>query len=520
MTRSRVGRAVTAAAVSVLLLGAVPAAVSGQTIRFCPGTPAPTAFNPATGAYEEGRSFDPFICAEQPCGEILHNMFEGLVSISDTQVIQPELATSWQRLDDVRFRFTLRRGVTFHNGEPFDAEAVRFSLMRASQAYGATAWFPEIAQVEIPDPYTVDVVLKAPDSLFLYRLEHIGLIQPARYFRQVGPAEFGEHPVGTGAFRFVRWDKAGREVLLEANPQYWRRGYPKVKRLIYNYTDSETALDLLTKGKLDLIRRLNPRKTTQFMETGTGKVVKAWLPQLVLGPFNLLKPETRLKDLRVRQAINLAINREDLIRYGAVGNGRLLGGYTVPEDPNHAGLQPYSLNVSKAQQLLREAGYSEGFKLSMLVSNEVPPQVENIIAVSLRQIGITVSFRTASEAEFLKELYLPKFTASSPPSFDVLLLSMPAGTIFHSGYVPMTLLYSKKPNESAVRDPILDRLYEDAIRTYDGAKASALWKKLEEYVYRNDLLLIGYQERAVFGASKRLHFTPRTLMSFWDAYYE
>jgi peptide/nickel transport system substrate-binding protein len=508
-----------AAGAACLFLGGSPAA--GQTIRFCPGTPAPTAFNSATGAYEEGSSFDPFICAEQPCGELLHNIFEGLVSVSDRQAIQPELATGWQRLGEVRFRFTLRRGVAFHNGEPFDAEAVRFSLLRAAQAYGATAWFPEIAQVDVPAPYTVDVVLRAPDSLFLYRLGQIGLILPPRYFRQVGQTAFGESPVGTGPFRFVRWDRTGREVVLEANDRYWRPGSPKVKRLIYRYMDSERALDLLTKGELDVIRRLNPRKTTQFMETGTGKVVKAWLPQLVLGPFNVLKPGTPLRDLRVRKAINLAINREDLIRYGAIGNARLLAGYTVPGDPNHGDLRPYPFDAAQARELLRDAGYARGFTLSMLVSNEVPPQLENIIAVSLRQIGITVTFKTASEAEFLKELYLPKFTASpAPPSFDVLLLSMPAGTIFHSGNVPMTLLYSRKPNESAVRDPVLDDLYEQALRTYDPRKAGELWKKLEKYVHDEHLLLIGYQEKAVFGATKRLRFTPRTLMTFWDAAYD
>jgi peptide/nickel transport system substrate-binding protein len=284
--------------------------------------------------------------------------------------------------------------------------------------------------------------------------------------------------------------------------------------------DSEKALDLLIAGKLDLIRRLNPRKTTQFMQTGTGKVVKAWLPQLVLGPFNLLKPQTPLKDIKVRQAINLAIHRKHLIRFGTIGNGRLLGGYTVPGDPNHAGLEPYPFNASKARQLLQEAGYADGFPLSIMVDKQVPPQIENIIAVCLGKIGIAVAFKRVSESEFLKEIYLPKFTAFSSPSFDILLLSMPAGTIFHSGMVPMTLLYSREPNESALRDPFLDQLYEEALRTYDSAEGSVLWKKLERYVYNKHLLLIGYQERAVYGANKRLHFTPRTLMTFWDAYYE
>jgi len=517
--RSRIPPSLIAFVTAIFFLG-LSSVAWGQTIRFCPGEDVPIAFNPTTGTYKEGGSFDPYACAEEPCIEILHNIFEPLVSTSNDQLLEPQLATEWEQLDEVTFRFTLRQGVTFHNGERFDAEAVRFSLMRASQAYGATAWFPEITRVDIVDPYTVDVALKEPDNLFLYRLGHIGLIQPPRYFRRVGQARFGENPIGTGAFEFVRWDGERREIHLKANPRYWRRGHPKVKRLIYTYMDSEKALNLLIAGKLDLIRRLNPRKTTQFMRTGTGKIVKAWLPQLVLGPFNLLKPQTPLKDLRVRQAINLAIHRKHLVRFGAIGNGRLLGGYTVSEDPNHAGLAPYPFNVSKARQLLQEAGYSDGFPLSILVDKQVPPQIENIIATCLGKIGITTEFKRVSESEFLNEVYLPKFTAFSPPSFDILLLSMPVGTIFHSGMVPMTLLYSKEPNESTLRDPFLDQLYEEALRTYDSAKASVLWKKLEQYVYDKQLLLICYQERAVFGANKRLHFTPRTLMTFWDAYYK
>ena len=158
----------------------------------------------------------------------------------------------------------------------------------------------------------------------------------------------------------------------------------------------------------------------------------------------------------------------------------------------------------------------------MMVDLKVSPQIENIIAVSLRQIGIAVALQRLTIPELLKEVYLPKFTPSapSPSAYDILWFSAPIGTIFHAGMVPMTLLYSKKPNQSVLRDPVLDQFYEEAIRTYDPAQASALWQKLEQYTYTNHLLLTGYQEIAVFGAHKHLHFTPRTLMTFWDAYYE
>lgn len=516
---NRIHRLISGLVVGSLVLGA-SCAVMAEIIRYSPGADAPIAYNAATGIYQEGASFDPLYCAEEPCVELLHNIFEPLVKTTPGQFLEPVLATGWKRRDPVTYRFTLRRGVHFHNGERFDAEAVRFSLMRAAEAYSVTAWFSQIDRVDILGPYSVDVVLKEPDSLFLYRLANIGLILPPRYIRRVGPAEFGVKPVGTGAFQFVRWNAARREVHLKANHQYWRRGYPKIDRLIYTYMETDRALDLLVEGKLDVIRRLSPRKTTQFMTTGSGQIVKAWLPQLVLGPFNLLKPRTPLKDLRVRQAINLAINREHLIRYGTIGNGRLLGGYTVPEDPNHAGLEPYPFDIGKARRLLRDAGYSEGFALSIMVDRQVPPQIENIISVSLREIGITIEVKRATESEFLEELYLPKFGSKSPPSFDILVLSMPVGTIFHSAMVPMTLLYSRKPNESALRDSVLDRLYEDAIGTRHPGNDAALWQALEKYVHENHLLFIGYQEKAVYGAKQSLHFTPRTLMTFWDAYYE
>jgi ABC-type transport system substrate-binding protein len=284
--------------------------------------------------------------------------------------------------------------------------------------------------------------------------------------------------------------------------------------------DAQRAFDMLARGELDLIRRLNPRKTTAFMQTGAGKVVKAWLPHVVVGLFNLLKPETPLRQLAVREAINLSVQRDHVIRFGTIGNGRLLGGYTVPNDPNHVALPPYPLDVPLAQQRLQEAGYAQGLTLSVLVDKQVPPQIENIIAGSLQQIGIELTVKRASESEFLQTLYLPKFTTAAVPPFDILLLSIPVGAMFHSAMIPMSVLYSKEPNESSLRDPLLDQLYEQALYAAHPGAAAAGWQALERYVYKHHLLLMGYQEKAIFGSHRHLRFTPRTLMTFWDADYD
>ena len=109
---------------------------------------------------------------------------------------------------------------------------------------------------------------------------------------------------------------------------------------------------------------------------------------------------------------------------------------------------------------------------------------------SLDRIGISVNVKRVSEAEFLEQLYLPKFKGGGAPSFDMLLLSVPAGTIFHAAMIPMTLLYSREPNESAVRDPKIDELYLAGIHTYDLDKGRQIWRQLEEYVATNHLLVL------------------------------
>jgi peptide/nickel transport system substrate-binding protein len=510
------------AVAALLVLGQGRQAVAAAgSIRYSPGPDAPGAIDPATGGYVEGASFDPLLCAELPCVELLHNIFEPLVSTDLSGDHVPVLATRWQRLDDHRFRFWLRQGVRFHNGEKFDAGAVVYSLQRASEIFALTAWFPRIEEVSIVAPDVVDVVLAEPDGLFLYRLGHLGLMLPPRHIRRVGLRRFGASPVGTGPFRFDAWDGDRREIRLTANERYWREGHPRIGELIYVYADADTAFSRLIDGELDIIQRMNPRRTTQFMASGAGEVVKAWLPHVVFGIFNLLDNNSPLHDPRVREALNLAINRPHMIRYGALGNGRLLGGYSIPEGPAHAGLEPPPLDLARARRLIAEAGLGDAFTLSMSVSNHLPNQIENIIVASLEALGVTVESRRIGLYEYLQGVFLSKFGDHDAFSDDIILAgTIAGGTLNHPGSVPMAFLYSKEPNEALLRDAELDRLYEAALATYDPAASDAAWRALERYVREQNLLLFGYQERAIFGVRRGLHFTPRTMMSFWDAYYE
>ncbi len=509
------------AVAALLVIGQDRQAVAAEgSIRYSPGPDAPGAIDPATEKYAEGASFDPLLCAELPCVELLHNIFEPLVSTDLSGDHVPVLATRWQRLDDRRFRFWLRPEVRFHNGEEFDAKAVVYSLLRASEIFASTAWFPSLEDVVAVAPDVVDVVLAEPDGLFLNRLGQLGLMMPPRHIRRVGLRRFGAAPVGTGPFRFDAWDGDRREVRLTANERYWREGHPRIDELTYVYADADTAFARLVEGELDLIQRMNPRKTTQFMRSGVGDVVKASLPYVIFGQFNLLDDDRTLRDPRVREALNLAINRAHLIRYGAVGNGRLLGGYSIPEGPAHAGLEPPPFDLARARRLLAEAGLGDGFTVSMSVSRHIPGQIENIIAASLKALGVTVESRRISLFDYQEEAYLSKFGSHAALSEDIILLGNVGGTLNHPGFVPMAFLYSKQPNLALLHDAELDRLYEVALATYEPAASDAAWLAVEHYVREQNLFLFGYQVRAIFGARHGLHFTPRTKMSFWDAYYD
>jgi peptide/nickel transport system substrate-binding protein len=393
------------------------------------------------GNQGEPVELDPAIITDGISNRITRQVYEGLVKYNGpTTEVVPALTEKWQvSQDGTVWTFTLRKGVKFHDGEPFDAAAVvwNFDRWRLSNhpqhenqvKAGKTFEYYEaqfggfdekslITKAEAVNPNTVRITLKSPQGPFLANLAMFvfDLVSPKAV--EKWGLESGKHPIGTGPYRFVEW-KVGQEVILEANKDYWDKAHmPKIQRLIIrNIKDNSQRLAALKAGELQGFEGLNPDDV---------KVVKADPNlQIILRPtnntgyvaFNFKVKE--LQDKRVRMAIAHAINKKAIVEalYGGLGlvakefQPPSLWGYNKD-------LKDYDYNPQRARDLLKEAGFGQGLKevtwddgrkeplqfWYMPVSRPYfpnPKEIAEAMAADLAKAGITVQLQTTDWTVYL-----------------------------------------------------------------------------------------------------------------------
>ncbi|HEY1585226.1 MAG TPA: ABC transporter substrate-binding protein, partial [Polyangia bacterium] len=266
-------------------------------------------------------ALDPARITDSDSSEVTEQIFEHLVRYKqDSPEIEPSLAESWESPDGRVWTFHLRKNVRFHDGTPFDADAVVFSFDRQRDPHHPyhqedfTYWennFRNIQQIEAVDPYTVRITIERSFAPFLSNLATfpVSIVSPAAV-RKWGP-EFARHPVGTGPFRFVEWSP-GERIMLAANPNYWG-GAPKIQHLVFvNIRDPRQRLVALEGGAIDVAENLSP-EDLQFV---------ALHPELRLlhvaannvGYLAMNTTHPPFDDVRVRRAVNYAINKTALVK--------------------------------------------------------------------------------------------------------------------------------------------------------------------------------------------------------------
>lgn len=254
-----------ALAVGLLCAAALsPAVVRAKTLRVCDDVVDPVTLDPRRQFSEKNYT-------------IIRQIFDGLVRFDPDGRIEPALAVSWKRLDPLTVEFKLRSGVRFHDGEPFDAEAVRFSiesLIDPKTAFPGAGFLNSVDRVEVVDPLTVRVKTKFPDGVLLNRLASLVTILPPRYVAERGGEYFGAHPVGTGAFRFDAWDAKEHRIVLAADPSHWEPGLPRVDRLEFYFVPADEQVERLLDGRLDVVTELPGTSTLRVAKSRVAHVVK------------------------------------------------------------------------------------------------------------------------------------------------------------------------------------------------------------------------------------------------------
>ena len=463
-----------------------------------------------TIAFDAGdlQTLDPHRSASTVDRATVDMVFNGLVRYppGDQVKVEPDLATSWKVSPDKKvWTFTLRKGVFFHpypgnpNGYELTADDVVYSFKRAADSkkssyageYGGMT-------VEAVDPYTVRVTIEKPisDILFLAKVASYagGMIVCKKAVEEKGDEWFKTNPVGTGPFMFQVYEPRQKTVLA-GNPKYFR-GAPVLKQVVVRYIAAVNSRELgLQSGELHVIEGLKEDKWIEKMAALPDVTVKTFGPcETQILNFNMTKPP--FNDLRVRKAVSYAISREGITAF--MGKGLAVPIYSpaqappapgalTKEDAVKAGVV-YEDNIAEAKKLLAEAGFPNGFKTEVIISEMASSYQKPMIAIQaqLKKAGIDMALKVVDHSSFhslIREDASPiVYYASWRPNVDVYLTRF-----YHSDSVVKT---GKKPDTNfshygAVdangdgKVDSIDDLIEKARWELDAEKQSALWKEAQ-----------------------------------------
>lgn len=368
------------------------AAPNGHMVFALDFSIAPTWFDPA----ETPAITTPFIFA--------YALHDALLKPLPGKVMAPALAKSWtESADGLSYEFELREGVTFHNGDPFTAEDVTFSFERYRGA-NAALLREKVKAVEAVGPHRVRFELHEPwpDFLAYYGTPATGAawIVPKKYVEQVGDEGFKQHPIGLGPYKFVRF-QPGVELVVEANPQYWRQ-VPHVNRLVFKMVpERATRLAMVKTGEADIGHLMYGVEALETQRDPTLRLEKA-LPSIVIFIAfpEQWDPKSPWHDRRVRLAAAQAVDLQAINEAERLGFGRLTGSIVHRQFDFALPLEPYPHNAEQAKRLLAEAGYPQGFDAGELTPVPAIHTIGESVAGYLAAIGIRTKVRLMERASF------------------------------------------------------------------------------------------------------------------------
>ncbi len=352
-------------------------------------------------------TLDPLFASSEFISTVGRNVLQELLYPNPDGTVRPQLATSWETPNDTTLILHLRHDVAFSNGEPFNAQAVKFSWqwsirpeMRNKQHYQI------ISDIQVVDNYTVRITLKEAHPVLLQTVAFHWYIYPPRYAQEVGPQRFGQAPIGTGPFVLQEWIK-GDHVTFKANPKYYEPNRPGVETLMYRpIPEGSSRVAAVQTGQVDIARQVPVEFISPLMHGRGTKVVKALSTRTYYVMFNNIGTGkgTPIENQKVRQALNYAVNRQAIIYAVLDGQALLNNAYFGQNmfgyDPS---LKPIPYDPERAKRLLAEAGYPNGFKITMNCPDGAYVKVREIcqaITGYLKDVGVMVDLQMLESNHF------------------------------------------------------------------------------------------------------------------------
>lgn len=468
------------------------------------------------GTLRVGLSYDPITlsCMMSGGDPGLHNFSSGLydtiltLDYADSSV-HPGLATGWKQIDDKTWEVKLRQGVQFHKGYgEMTAEDVAFTVNYVIEKNLRSKYLVDsVRNVEVLDKYTVRYHLKRPFGPFLISSLTYGggMVVSKKAFLEIGPEKFLRNPIGTGPFEFARWI-SGSEVVLKRFDKYYRKGIPYLDQIVYKIIpDDFVRQNMLVNGELDLIEAPDLKNVAQIESDRKLAVYRSTGQNWDYIAFNVTGNKHMnpiFQNKKVRQAISYAIDREDIVK-------AIYYGYATPTDqpiaPSIFGsrpgplVYPYKANADKARQLLKEAGYPNGFETTAMTSSKLWLRKElELVAAQLAQVGIRIKIEPLDMATFdtrrnVKEnrfeMLLEDINTTSPD---------PDSTVYWFHHTK-TNSYFGPPTPMA---PELERLLEQGNAITDRQKRIAIYHAIVDKILDQSIYIYIAHVDWITGAAK------------------
>ncbi len=485
------------------------------------------------GLKSEPSSMDPHYHNIGPNNMLSIHVFDKLVKQDHKQNLKPGLAVSWKPVDDLTWEFKLRKGVKFHDGSPFTAEDVKFTLERAPNVPNSPSSFnsfiSHIKKTEIVDPHTIRFSTADPFPLMATYLSTFSLISK-KHGENANTKDYnsGKAMIGTGPYKFVKW-VPGDSVVYKRNNDYWGEKEPWETVTFKPLSNSSARVAALLAGDVDIIdflptpdiERLKKNAKFAISKSVSNRVIYLHIDSdrdispFVTGKDGKPVKKNPLKDVRVRRAISKAINRDAIVSRVMEGNA-IAAGQLLPDgffaiSPR---LKPEKYDPEGAKKLLAEAGWADGFGLTIHGPNNRyvnDAKICQAVAQMLARVGIKTKVDTMP-----KNVFFPRGTKLE---FSLMLVgwgsdtgepSSPLGALLHTydpdkGY--------GQTNRGRFSNKKMDEALEEALRTVDREKHKQLLIKATE-ISMDDLGIIPlHYQVSIWAMKKGLSYTART-----DAY--
>ena len=475
------------------------------------------------GVLTEAASIDPHLTEIASDVQIKKTTFEALIHSGQYQGLEPELAVSWGVTDDpLVWEFKLRQGVKFHDGSTFDADDVAYSFKRAPGTKEKPTRYARsmksIDTVSVIDPYTIHIKTKAFDPLLPAYLTGIMIVSSD--IGDVEPADFnsGKATIGTGAYKFITY-KPGEKIEFEAFEDYWGKKAEWDKVTVYPITSNPSRVSALLSGDVDVINavpttemeRLSSDEDIAVVQTESNRVI-FWVPDIAREntPFvkgndgaNISNP---MSDIRVRQAFTLAIDRDSIV-------DDVMQGWAVPANqvvPEQLGghnpeIEIPDYNLEKAKKLMADAGYADGFKLTIHATNNRyinDGKLAQAVGQMLARLNIDVTVETQPVTGYYNKargkemsMFMVGWGSTSGEASKVMRPALTSGSINNYG---------------GYENDEFNKIFTEASQTLDDQKRNGLLGQAMEIAMDEIAIIPTHFQVNVWASRKGFEVIPRT----------